>query len=338
MADAAAVAGTALRPHVKAHKCGVIAQMLRRAGAIGASCATLSEAEAMAGAGIEGLLITSPIVGRDGLDRLTRLLARGADVAVVADHPAPLAGLAAAAMAAGRILPVLVDFDVGQGRTGCVDGDAATALAQSIDDCEGLRFGGVQAYWGHLQQVAPPAERRARVLGQADRVRALVRALRDGGRAAEIVTGGGTGTAHLDFELGLFTDVQPGSYLFLDSCYAASLPGDGDLRFRPALFVSAVVVSANRPGTAIVDAGLKAFATDSGRPEPVRGAPAGASYRFMGDEHGALDFDPGAGRLVPGDRVLFLASHCDPTVNLYGHFHVLRDDRPVDRWPIVGRY
>ena len=122
----------------------------------------------------------------------------------------------------------------------------------------------------------------------------------------------------------------------MDSCYSSIVTNDNENPFLPSLFVAASVVSANRPGCVIVNAGWKAFATDSGKPQPLRGAPAGASYRFMGDEHGAVDFE-GQGPVL-GDTIEFLTSHCDPTVNLYPAFHVVRGEEVVDLWPIRARY
>ncbi len=328
--------GVALRPHAKVHKCVEIARRLAKAGALGACCATVGEAEAMAAGGIAGLLVTSPMATPDMIGRIRRLLLRGADPMLVVDHPATVDSFAAMAASLGTRLALIVEIDVGVGRTGCADIEAAVALAARIAARPSLHFAGIQAYWGNLQQVMPFEERTRRVQVQAERLRGLVGALADAGHPAAIVTGGGTGTHAIDASLGLFTELQPGSFLFLDSCYG-NVPLDPDGNpFEASLFVAASVVSANVPGRAIVNAGLKAFATDSGLPAPRRGAPQGATYRFMGDEHGRVEF-PGSGGLDVGDTVEFLASHCDPTVNLYSCYTVVQDERVVDRWPILAR-
>jgi len=307
------------------------------AGAIGVSCATIGEAEAMALGGIGGILVTAPLTSPDALERLGRLLLRGADIAVVADHPASVAELARLAASAGRPLKVVVDVDVGMGRTGCLEIGAAVALARQIAAALTLSYGGIQAYWGNLQHVTPFVER-ARLIGiQADRVRAVVAALTSAGLPPAIVSGGGTGSHRIDAATGLFTEIQPGSYLFMDSCYGAISISENDNPFVPSLFVAATVVSANKPGRAVVNAGWKAFAADSGKPKVLRGAPPGASFRFMGDEHGALDFEGDRGPAL-GATVEFLTSHCDPTVNLYSAFHVVRGDEVIDIWPIRARY
>ncbi len=328
--------GVALRPHAKSHKCVEIAQRLQRAGAIGVSCATIAEAEAMAHDGVNGILITSPMATADQLERLGRLLSRGADVAAVADHPQNADAYAALAKSSGRRMDVFIDFDFGMGRAGCVEVQDAVALAQRIDRHVSLQLRGVQAYWGHLQQVVPMDERQRLASEQHDRLRGLIAALSGAGLRPEIVSGAGTGTHAIDGRTGLFTELQPGSFLFMDSCYGASLTTEAGNPFAPSLFLAASVVSANHPGRVIVNAGLKAFATDSGKPEPRRGAPSGASYRFMGDEHGAVDFEGQAPGL--GDTIEFLTSHCDPTVNLHAAYQVVRGEEVVDIWPIMARY
>jgi 3-hydroxy-D-aspartate aldolase len=337
MQGRAAALGVKLRPHAKAHKCVEIAQRIMAAGAIGISCATIGEAEAMALGGIGGILVTAPLVSPDALHRLGRLLLRHADIAVVADHPVSVAQLATVAAAAGRKLDVMVDVDVGMGRTGCLEVADAVALARQVAAAPALGYAGIQAYWGNLQQVTPFAER-ARLIGiQADRVRAVVTALASAGLPPAIVTGGGTGSHGIDAATGLFTEIQPGSYLFMDSCYGAIGISENDNPFAPSLFVATTVVSANKPGRVVVNAGWKAFAADSGKPVALRGGPPGASFRFMGDEHGALDFE-GEGGPALGATIEFLTSHCDPTVNLYSAFHVVRGDEVVDVWPIRARY
>lgn len=336
MAERARRLGVALRPHVKSHKSLAIARRLAEAGAIGACCATIEEAEALAAGGVGGLLITSPMSTAPLVDRVQRLLRNGADLMLVVDDPRNVEPLAALVQAGGDPLRLIVELDVGVGRTGCVDARSVVALAQRIAGVPALRFAGIQAYWGNLQQVMPFAERERRVHVQADRLRALIADLAAAGLPPGIVTGGGTGTYAIDGALGLHTELQPGSFMFLDSCYGAiPLEPDGN-PFEPSLFVAASVVSANTPERAIVNAGYKAFATDSGLPKVARGAPPQATYRYMGDEHGAVDCPDAPGPKV-GDIVEFLTSHCDPTVNLHAQYQVVRGDRVVDVWPIVAR-
>ena len=123
----------------------------------------------------------------------------------------------------------------------------------------------------------------------------------------------------------------------MDSCYSTISISENNNPYVPSLFVAATVVSINRPGRVIVNAGFKAFATDSGKPVALRGAPKGSSYRYMGDEHGALDFEDVNGPAL-GDTIEFLTSHCDPTVNLYEKFHVVKGEHVVDQWLVRARY
>lgn len=336
MAAHAAAVGVSLRPHAKSHKSVEIARRLKAAGALGPACATIAEAEAMAAGGIEGILVTSPMVSADILDRVRRLLLRGAAPMLVVDDPVNVTALAELAEAAGRTLALIVELDVGVGRTGCAEPEDGVALAALIATMPALHFAGVQAYWGNLQQIEPLSERRERVAAQAARLRKLVELLAAAGLPAGIVTGGGTGTSFIDPELGLFTEIQPGSFLFLDSCYGAiPLRGNGN-PFEPSLFVAASVVTASHPRRVIVNAGFKALATDSGRPVPVRGAPAESTYRFMGDEHGAIDLGSGTPPR-PGAAIELLTPHCDPTVNLHARYQVVRGDEVVDVWPVAAR-
>src|SRR5258706_761712 len=339
MAALATRAGLGLRPHAKAHKSVAVARRQLAAGALGISCATLGEAEIMAGAGLPGILVTSPVVTPPMIQRLAALLAGGADVTVVADHPANVAALDAAARSVGRRLPVIVDFDVGQHRTGAASEAAALTLARQVAGSAQLRYAGLPAYYGHLQQVPAAADRRAAAAAQQARIRGLRQALAEAGLAPPIVTGGGTGTAFADLGTDTFTELQPGSYLFLDSCYRAiPLAADGGQPFRPSLFVQASIVSVNQPRLAGCNAGLKAFATDSGKPKPMAGAPAGATYQFMGDEHGGIELPAGSADAPPlGAAVELLTSHCDPTVNLYDWLHCVRGDTLVEIWPVDAR-
>ena len=167
---------------------------------------------------------------------------------------------------------------------------------------------------------------------------AVVAALGKANLPPAIVTGGGTGTHRLDAGHGTLGELQAGSYLFMDVQYlSVEQSADGGQPYRPALFVQASVVNVNHPRYAVTDAGLKSFATDGPAPLLAAGAPAGASYRYMGDEHGAVVFaDPGDA-LELGAKVECVVPHCDPNVNLFDHYHVVQGDRLVDIWPVAAR-
>lgn len=339
MARACAAAGVRLKPHAKTHKSLDIARRQLAAGAAGQCCAKLGEAEALAQGGVSGLHITSPVVSRPGLGRLAALNQTSQDLSVVCDHPDNAVALSEAVQAqSGPRLSVFVDLDPGLGRTGVASLEAAVGLAGVIARSPGLRFAGVQMYCGREQHVAGFAERREALTAHAARLADLLQALRRAGLPAEVVTGGGTGSYQLDFEFGLLTELQAGSYAFMDDQYeACDLDGTGRPPFLRSLFVEAQVVSVNARGMVTLDAGLKAFSTDAQPPVPVWGAPPGARFAFMGDEHGALVAADAPKLMRLGDRVRLSVPHCDPTVNLYDSYHVLRGDRLVAIWPVSAR-
>jgi 3-hydroxy-D-aspartate aldolase len=328
--------GRRLRPHVKAHKSTAIARRQLEAGAIGLCCATVREAEAMAEAGLEGLLVTSPVTAPGMVERLARARDRVSDVAVVVDSEAGVEALAAGARP-DRPLGAVVEIDVGQGRTGVTRPDDAVRLARRIAGLPQLRYRGVQAYYGHLQHVPAYADRRAKAAEQWARLQPFLDALSAEGLPPEIVTGGGTGTHRLDLEEGPFTEIQPGSYLFMDKQYGAIELAPGATPFRTSLTVATRVISANQPDLVVLDAGFKAMATDAGPALVESGGALDATYQFMGDEHGGLRFAPGAARPALGDLVRLVAPHCDPTVNLHDWLHVMRDGALIDIWRIDAR-
>lgn len=329
--------GLKLRPHSKAHKSGTIGRKQVEAGAVGISCANLDEAETMARSGIESVLVTSPVVSPAALDRLVALAKRIKEVLVVADNPANVDALGVWARDGGVKLGILVDIDVGQHRTGVVGQEAAIALAQRIAASGLLRYRGVQAYYGHLQHVPAFADRGAVVQKVLDGLRGIVDALGAAGLPPEIVSGSGTGTHRIDAVAKVHTELQPGSYLFMDRQYAAVELLPDEPAFQQSLFVQTTVVSANQPDLAVVHGGWKAFSTESDVPIVAKGAPDGAKYKFMGDEHGGLQLPPGSAALPIGTIVEFVPPHCDPTVNLFNRFHCVRGDDLVDIWPIEAR-
>jgi 3-hydroxy-D-aspartate aldolase len=337
MAAYCRTAGVALRPHCKTHKSARVARMQMDAGAVGICAVTLGEAEMLVDAGIPGVLITSPVIAAKA-GRLAALNARADGLMVVVDNTSNVDELAAAAQGSGAPLTVVVDFDVGTHRTGVADADGALALAERIAGSNVLDYGGVQAYAGHLQHVVDYGERRTKAMEQTERIVNLGERLEAAGLAPPVVTGAGTGTHDIDARSGVFTEMQAGSYVFTDVDYARVALRDGAARpFDAALFVQTTVVSANTPGQATTDAGLKRFATDGPDPVPVRGAPDGAIYRFMGDEHGAVVFSEPSQVLAVGDVVECLTPHCDPTVNLWDLYHLVRGDTLVDIWPVDAR-
>jgi D-serine deaminase-like pyridoxal phosphate-dependent protein len=334
MAGRAKAAGIALRPHAKTHKSVEIARRQIAAGAVGVCCAKLGEAEALTDGGIDNILITSPVVGAPGVERLAALVGRARGLMAAADHPDAVDALARS----GAGLAVVVDIDPGIHRTGVADGDAALALARQIEASDNLSFAGVQFYCGSQQHIESFAERRAAIVERTAFLEAIVRRLREAGLAPAIITGGGTGTHAIDIELRLFTELQVGSYVFMDRQYGdCDLDGGGSTPFETALTIDARVISANHAFMATVDAGFKAFATEAGAPPILAGAAEGSAYHFMGDEHGCVVPPRGLAPPKLGDVVTFAAPHCDPTVNLYEAYHAVAGDTLVGVWPIEAR-
>jgi 3-hydroxy-D-aspartate aldolase len=336
MAALAKGAGVALRPHAKSHKSLAIARLQLDAGAVGLCCAKLGEAEVLASGGVESILITSPVVSAPAIERLIALNSRIPDLMVCLDNPANAVALTAAARE--RPLKVIIDVDPGIRRTGVGSVEAAVTLLQEIHSSSKLFFRGVQMYCGVQQHIKDYKERYAAIEERTSYLRSIVAALEENGGPSPIVTGSGTGTHHIDAQLGLLTEWQVGSYVFMDRQYAeCDLANDKEQAYEYSLFIDARVVSANTRGIATVDAGYKAMATDGGPPVVMSGAPQGSNYIFMGDEHGLI-IDPTQKHVWSiGDMVRLAVPHCDPTVNLYDAYHVVSGDTLQDVWPVSAR-
>jgi 3-hydroxy-D-aspartate aldolase len=232
---------------------------------------------------------------------------------------------------------VIIDIDPGIHRTGVASPAAAVELLAAIRAQPALAYAGVQFYCGMQQHMAAFADRATAMADRAEYLRTIIAALTEAGGLPPIVTGGGTGTHRIDTGLGLFTELQVGSYVFMDSQYlACDLDGEGGSPFETALMVDARVVSNNAAGMVTLDAGFKAFSTDAEPPLVLAGGPPGAKYFFLGDEHGALLCPQGN---PPGlaEIVTLAAPHCDPTVNLYDTYHVVVGDTLQALWPVAGR-
>src|SRR3984893_12603561 len=254
--------GLRARPHAKSHKCAEIARRQIAAGAVGVCTASLHEAEAMVGQGINNILITSPVIGAGKLDRLMQLLERGAVVAVVVDDQEHAASMAAGAHRSGHVLDVLIDVDLGMGRTGISNIESALQPVNVVCEAEGISYRGVQAHSGRVQHIKECAERDHVYTGQLRFLSELIAALDKRGLKPATVSGGGTGTLVLDCREGILTEHQAGSYIFMDVEYGAVAlrANDADAEFATSLFLPSTVISKNVPGRVTIDAGLKSFA------------------------------------------------------------------------------
>jgi D-serine deaminase-like pyridoxal phosphate-dependent protein len=316
MAQAVKQFGKQLRPHAKAHKCPEIARRQIAHGACGISVATVAEAELMAAHGILGILLTSPL---GDPAKIGRIAATGA-MAVV-DHLRQVEWYEAAS----RPTDLLIDLDIGDHRTGASSPAQALEIARAIGKSKNLRLRGLQAYSVSGSHGADVATRKRISQAAFESAAAIRDLLAAEGWPTEILTGGSTGSWDVDLDLPDVTELQCGSYIMMDLAYRRI-----GIDFEPAMTILASVVSANHDSFVTVDAGFKAFSTDRGYgPEPVR---LDAKYRWGGDEFGFLDT-----KLALGDRVEFIAPHCDPTVNLYDRIYFCRGEAVETIWPVMGR-
>ena len=338
MATHAASHGYEVRPVGKIHKSIEITRRQVEAGGRGPCCATMAEVEVMVDAGFSDVMLFTSVVTAPKLDRLAEINARAEGLIVCADHAANVIQLGEAARRSGRSIKVLVDLETGSYRTGIADEDEAVALARLIVDTEGLEYSGVQGYTGHHMNTADFDARRARGLEVLEPVVRVVERLRAEGLDPEMVSGGGTGTHDIDHELGVFTEIQAGTYVLMDTNYYNVVQRrDEPSPFGPALFVRTTVISNCQPGFAITDAGIKEVDVIFGIDNPaiLRGAPPGAVYEVVGDDMGKVTFaDPGRDHLDVGDVVEILPPHCYQTIVLYRYFHVVSGDTLVDIWPV----
>jgi D-serine deaminase-like pyridoxal phosphate-dependent protein len=330
MAALCAEKGVRLRAHAKTHKSPVIAHWQIARGAVGQCVQKVGEAEIMAWGGVPDILVSNEVISPLKLARLAAL-ARMAKVAVCADTSAAVPLLEAAAEAAGTRLNVLVEIDVGTGRCGLSPGEPAVSLARMIASSPHLRFGGLQAYHGLAQHRRTPSERQTAVAEAVEAVARTLDGLRAIGLDAAIVGGAGTGTFEIEAASGVYTEIQAGSYIFMDLDYGRNQPKPD---FQQSLFVLSTVMSV-QGNKAALDCGHKGIAVDSGLPR-VSGRPE-IEYVGASDEHGTLKLDISAGSLAVGDKLRLVPGHCDPTVDRYDWYVGLRDGRVEAVWPVMAR-
>ncbi len=334
LAEAVAGRGVRVRAHAKTHKCVEIARRQVAAGAVGRCCQKVSEAEALVAGGMADVLVTNEVVGAAKLGRLAALAGR-AKVGICVDDAGNARDIDAAAGRAGTKLDAYIEVDVGARRCGVLPGAPALELARAVAACANLRFAGLQAYHGSAQHLRGMGERREAIERAASAANQTRRLLESEGIACPTVTGAGSGSFMFEIASGVFDEIQPGSYIFMDADYAknewaAPLP-----RFRHALFILATVMSRPSPGRAVVDAGLKASSVDSGM--PMVWERPGLRYTRPSDEHGVIEIAAGAAAPLLGDKLLLVPGHCDPTVNLHDWYVCVRDGVVEAVWPITGR-
>jgi D-serine deaminase-like pyridoxal phosphate-dependent protein len=328
--------GVSIRPHSKTTKSAVLAQRLVDAGAKGGCVAKLSEAEVMCAKGFTDVLITCEIIGKPKVARLVELWKEYRSVRIVVDSEVGARAISEKIAESGvpkeEGIMVLIDLDVGLHRTGVQPGEPALQLARCIADLPHLRLIGVQGYEGHLQHVHSFEERKAQCLASMHTLVSTAEALRKEGHAIDVVTTGGTGTAEFCASVKGITEVQPGSFLFMDTDYRAAI----GTTYSNSLTILSTVISTQGPRIITIDAGLKSLTTDSGFAECKT---PGYTYGVLGDEHGSLEWqENGEGKpLSIGDRVEMLPSHIDPTINLHDVYYAHRKGVVEEIWAVDSR-
>ena len=314
-----------LRPHYKSHKCAALAKWQMANGAIGMTCAKVSEAEDLCDSGIEDILIANQVVDPAKIRKIADL-AKNCRLTVCVDNKENVEALSAAAKHCGATIHCLVEYDIGMQRCGVVTKEDVLELAKLILTWGNLVFDGLQAYAGHISHMEDPDVRKQMTLANYEKLNDLLSYLRENGVEVTTVSGGSTGTAEIKAMEGLYTELQAGSYLFMDATYRTL-----DLPFQNSLFLLTTVVS-QRDGLTVVDAGVKTCGIDQGMPVPVNGT---TGEIVASEEHFQLH---GYSEPVKvGEKIRLVPAHCCSTVNLHDKIYGVEGDRVVDRLLITAK-
>ncbi len=329
--------GITARPHAKTHKCAAIAQRQLTAGAIGICTAKLSEAAVLLSAGIDRICMTTANPSAGKIKRAMQLAKRHPRFIQAVDYAPNARDLDAAAREAGVVADVVIDVAVGT-RSGVPAGDEAIALAKLVDSLPNLRLRGLLSYDGGAQHIVGFAARKDRALNGLEANVKVYEAMKASGLNTEIFSGGGTGTYSVQHLTPGFTDVQVGSYIFMDMQYLAIGSEDGNpvyKDFEPSLTVLATVLNNRFPGRLTTDAGAKALTINVPR-AGVIGEP-GFEYNAGSDEFGVITYTEASKSYKIGDRLEMIVPHSDPVVNLYDVIYATRRDRVEAIWRIDAR-
>ena len=319
--------GAGMRPHTKTSKSPYWAQKMIDAGAIGVCCAKVGEAEVLVAGGITDILITSQIVGASKIARLADL-SRDANIKVVVDDASNTQDISDAAVAAGSTVGVLVDVNIRLNRCGVEPGEPATSLARIVDGLPGLRFDGLNGYEGHVYEIGDA--RVPETLEALQKLQYAVAEVTSAGLPVSIVSAGGTSTYDITSTVPEVTEIQAGSYLFMDGEYV-----DQEMPFQPALTILTQVISRPTTDRAILDVGLKSIANDYGPPRVI--GTEGAEFTKLSEEHGTLHLDAPARSLRHGDKVHLLPSHAGTTINIHDYYYCVRDGVLEEVVDVAGR-
>jgi 3-hydroxy-D-aspartate aldolase len=338
MAAHARAAGIGLRPHAKAHKSAWIANQQIRRGAVGICCQKVSEAAAFVDEGFDSILITNEVVGVQKIHRMAEL-ALSADITFCVDSDRDLQSYEDVASDNGIKLGVLIDLQADRYRPGVASTEQAMDLARQVDSLEHLQLQGLQAYNAAAQHINDFEQRMASTVEFSERVIEAVAAFNRAGFDASVVSGGGTGTYDLDPIHGPYSDIQPGSYTFMDGSYLENRDSGGNRRtdFEVSLFVLTTVMSRPSSDVAIVDCGTKGISIGHGMPGVFLMSGVRSELEFVraSDEHGSIDLK--GNDLNVGDRLLLVPHNVDPTVNLHDEYLGMRNGTVVEAFPVTAR-
>jgi D-serine deaminase-like pyridoxal phosphate-dependent protein len=323
-------AGVHWRPHTKGMKIPALAHKLLAAGAIGITCAKLSEAEVMVAAGVKDILIANQITGRHKLPRLANLC-RQADVKVAVDHARNVAALGAIAVTYRAEIGVLVEINCGMERAGVQPGEAVLALARLIAQTPGLRFRGLMSWEGHTLDLSDPVQKRQAIEQSIGLITSSAELCRRHDIPVEIVSCGGSGTYQITPFLPGVSEIQAGGAIFCDVTYQS-----WGVALQPALFVQTTVTSRPNPQRIICDAGFKSLPGYDSPPAPV-GLAQKVRKVISSAEHGALELERPNETLEVGDLLDFVVGYSDGTVYLHDILVGVRNGLVECTWPILGR-
>jgi D-serine deaminase-like pyridoxal phosphate-dependent protein len=330
--------GLASRPHAKTHKCAAIAKYQMATGSIGICCAKLSEAEALAAHGVDKILMTTSNVAKGKIRRAMQLRKAHPEFIQAVDYAPNARDLDAAAKEARVVADVVIDVAVGS-RSGIPPGEGVLELAQQIDKLPNLKLRGMLSYDGGVQHAKGFENRKARALKAIEANTESFQMLAKAGLNTEIYSGGGTGTYNIYHLVPGFTDLQVGSYIFMDLQYLDIGSESGDAvynDFAPSLTVLTTVLNNRFPGRLTTDAGAKALTLNTPTARVV-GEPD-MSYSAASDEFGGIRMTtPPSKEYRIGDTLELIVPHCDPVVNLYDQMYGTRKDRVEVIWPVVAR-
>jgi len=326
----------AARPHAKTHKSADIAKMQIAAGAVGICTAKLSEAEALFAEGVQKICMTTGNLSKAKIQRAMNLRKKNREFIQAVDFAQNARDLSDAAKAAGVTADVVVDVAVGT-RSGVPPGDQALQLAQLVDKLPNLKFRGMLAYDGGAQHIKGYKARHDQSLARYEDAVKTFERMKSSGLNMEIFSGGGTGTYNIMTKVPGFTDVQVGSYVFMDAQYLeiGNEKGDVFTDFAPSLTVMTTVVNTYFPNRITTDAGSKSLTLN--KPDPIVIGEPGFRYAAGSDEFGSIQYDKANKTYKVGDKLELIIPHCDPVVNLYDVFYGVRNDRVEAVWPVTAR-